>query len=155
MIVLITGSRKFPRQNAGEIGIINILRDVCAKVKLDENSFHTTFICGGAVGTDSIAIKSVRYTGQRMMVLKPNYEKYGNYAPHQRNDFMLNHANKTLAFWHGTYKKSGTASVIAKSIAKGTPTMIYVWTDDGFKIMEEHEFKENVPEDCDWANVLK
>jgi len=154
MIILITGSRKFPRQNAAEIGIINLLREISNMADINRRNFHTTFICGGAEGTDSIAIKSLRYRGQRIFVLKPNYKKYGNYATHQRNDFMLNHANKVLAFWHGVYYKSGTASVIVKSIRDGIPVLINVWTDEGFRVMEEYEFKENVPPDWDWAKVL-
>jgi hypothetical protein len=74
---------------------------------------------GAAVGADIVASRACRELGLNCYAFPPDYETFGKDAPHVRNDEMLKHADRVVAFWDG--ESRGTASVIRKARKLGLP----------------------------------
>lgn len=83
---------------------------------------RTTIIHGGARGADEQTGKLAAQLGIPAQSYPPDYESFGTSAPHVRNDEMLKHADRVLAFWDG--KSRGTKSVIDKARKLGIPTEV-------------------------------
>ena len=69
-------------------------------------------ISGGARGIDTLARQYAEKNGIELEEIKPDYEQYGKYAPHIRNNEIIKKADVVIAFWDG--KSRGTSSVIKK-----------------------------------------
>ena len=109
-VVLVTGSRDWSSTV--------LLKERLAS--LDKS--RTTIIHGGARGADEQAGKLATQFGIPAQSYPPDYESFGKSAPHVRNDEMLKHADRVLAFWDG--KSRGTKSVIDKARKLGIPTEV-------------------------------
>ena len=83
---------------------------------------RTTIIHGGARGADTHAANLADQLGIPAQSYPPDYASFGKDAPHVRNDEMLKHADRVLAFWDG--KSPGTKSVIDKARKLGIPTEV-------------------------------
>lgn len=82
----------------------------------------TCIISGGAAGADSLAERYAKYYGIPMEVYKPDWHTHGKAAGFLRNQTIVNHCDKVLAFWDG--KSRGTADTIAKAKVAGKPVLI-------------------------------
>ena len=67
-------------------------------------------ISGGAEGIDTIAWAWAVDNHIEILVIRPEYNKYGKAAPLKRNEVIVNESDKVLAFWDG--KSRGTKYVI-------------------------------------------
>ena len=70
----------------------------------------TEIVSGGAKGVDTCAAEYARSKGLRLTVFFPDYEKYGRYAPLERNKKIIDYADSVIAFWDVT--STGTKFVI-------------------------------------------
>lgn len=69
-----------------------------------------TVICGGAKGVDTLAMEYAHKKGLKLIVLRPDYERYGKAAPLIRNREMVDMADIILAVWDS--KSKGTKYTI-------------------------------------------
>lgn len=83
---------------------------------------RTLIIHGGGRGADEQAGKLATEFGIPAQSFPPDYDSFGKAAPHVRNDEMLKHADRVLAFWDG--KSRGTKSVIDKAEKRGIPVEV-------------------------------
>ena len=77
-------------------------------------------ISGGAVGVDTLAEKYADDNNISKLILRPDYKKYGKYAPIIRNKMMVDIADEILIIWDG--KSSGIKATLdyARQIGKNT-----------------------------------
>ena len=77
-----------------------------------------TIVSGGASGIDTLAEKYADEHNIDKIIIKPDYRKFGKYAPIKRNKSIIELADIVVAFWGG--QSSGTKFSIdyAKSIGK-------------------------------------
>lgn len=62
----------------------------------------SVIITGGAKGIDSLAEKYAKEHNIDTIIIKPQYDLYGRYAPLKRNEEMVNLADKVLIIWDGS-----------------------------------------------------
>ena len=74
-------------------------------------------VSGGAVGVDRCAAEYAKANGLILTEFLPEYLRYGRAAPIQRNQQIVDYADKVIAFWDG--RSRGTRSVIAYAKKKG------------------------------------
>lgn len=115
------------RLNKREVVLITGSRDWSQTVLLKErlaslDPQRTMILHGGARGADTHAARLASERGIPTQSYPPDYESFGKSAPHVRNDEMLKHADRVLAFWDG--KSPGTKSVIDKARRLGIPTEV-------------------------------
>ena len=63
-------------------------------------------ISGGAGGVDTIAERYADKNNISKLILRPDYKRYGRYAPLKRNEKMVDLADCVLVIWAG--KSKGT-----------------------------------------------
>jgi hypothetical protein len=102
----------------GSRNIGNITLDDYIKVRPD------TVISGGAKGIDTIAWAWAVDNHIEIIVIRPEYNKYGKGAPLKRNETIVEKADKILALWDGISK--GTKYVIdyAEKLGKDIEVII-------------------------------
>ncbi len=83
----------------------------------------TEIVSGGARGVDTCAAEYARSKGLRLTVFFPDYEKYGRYAPLERNKKIIDYADSVIAFWDGT--STGTKFVINECKRKGKTISVF------------------------------
>lgn len=66
----------------------------------------TMIITGGARGIDALAEKYADKKHLSKLILRPQYEIYGRYAPLKRNEQMIELCDTALVIWDG--KSKGT-----------------------------------------------
>lgn len=79
-------------------------------------------ISGGANGVDALAEKYAIENRLPLMVIRPEYDKYGKCAPLERNKKIIEQADYVLAFWDG--KSRGTAQVIDTCVRTYVPVKV-------------------------------
>ena len=79
-------------------------------------------ISGGAIGVDSLAAQAAEALQLPIIVIRPNYDRYGKAAPIIRNQEIVRQADFVLAFWDGESK--GTQSVLVECIKTGKPFQV-------------------------------
>lgn len=70
----------------------------------------TLLISGGAKGIDTLAEHWADENNVPKMIFKPDYQKYGKFAPLIRNEKIVNEADLIVAIWDG--KSRGTKYTI-------------------------------------------
>ena len=105
MRLAIVGSRKIK-----DIDLREFLRDM--------NEQPDVIISGGANGIDTLAAEYAVKNGIELIVIRPDYDKYGRAATHIRNRQIVEQSDAVLALWDG--ESRGTLSTInsAKSLRK-------------------------------------
>ena len=105
MRLAIVGSRKIKDIDLGEF-----LRDM--------NEQPDVIISGGANGIDTLAAEYAVKNGIELIVIRPDYDKYGRAATHIRNRQIVEQSDAVLAIWGG--ESRGTLSTInsAKRLRK-------------------------------------
>ena len=99
------GSRKIK-----DIDLREFLRDM--------NEQPDVIISGGANGIDTLAAEYAVKNGIELIVIRPDYDKYGRAATHIRNRQIVEQSDAVLAIWDG--ESRGTLSTInsAKRLRK-------------------------------------
>ena len=82
----------------------------------------TEIISGGAAGIDTLAQKWAEEHGIPILILKPEYNKYGRSAAIQRNKLIVTAADFVVAIWDG--KSRGTKFTIEYAKKCGVPVKI-------------------------------
>lgn len=80
---------------------------------IENKSFLSAIVSGGAKGADTLAEKYAEEIGVEMIVFPPNYEKYGRLATLHRNTEIIVASDIVFAFWNG--KSRGTLDSITKA----------------------------------------
>ena len=88
----------------------------------------TLIVTGGARGVDAAAERCARKRGIALLVLTPDYARYGRRAPLVRNEAVVRAADWVLAFWDG--RSQGTAYTIRYAQSLGVPVEIVTADDD-------------------------
>ncbi len=109
MKVAIVGSRK-----PGSVTEQEMIRHIPAGC--------SAVISGGAAGVDTLAAQSAQTLGLPLVVIRPEYDRYGKAAPIVRNQEIVRRADFVLAFWDGISK--GTRSVLLECIKTGKPFQV-------------------------------
>lgn len=90
MIVAIIGSRTF--------NDYNFMRNKLKFIAIDK------IVSGGASGADTLAEKYAREIEVPILIIYPEYKKYGSAAPIKRNDAIISYCDMLVAFWDGQSK---------------------------------------------------
>ena len=53
-----------------------------------------------------------------ILILLPNYKKYGKYAPLKRNEYMVNFADEVLIVWDGVSRGTSYTVNYAQKLGK-------------------------------------
>jgi phosphoserine aminotransferase len=111
MKIAIIGSRTF-----NDFNLFTLLIN-----KLNLN--FTQIITGGAKGTDSLAEKYANENKIKLLIIKPEYDKYHfKKAPLMRNKEIVSKCNMVIAFWNGT--STGTLFTINEAKKQNIPVKI-------------------------------
>lgn len=125
------------------IGSRNFKDKKLLKTVLDAETQITELITGGAVGADTLAEKwakeKSRFGGPiSITIIKPNYEKFGKYAPLERNNKIIDSAEKVIAFWDGQSK--GTQYVIKECQRLGKPLKVIKYQTAQISLFQDTDF---------------
>lgn len=111
------------RMNASNVAVIGsrnfIKPDDFLNGMIGENEI---MISGGARGVDSEAAKYAESNHIKIIVIKPDYERFGKSAPLVRNTEIINLCDRVIAYWDG--KSKGTLDSINKARKLGKPVEI-------------------------------
>jgi hypothetical protein len=117
MNIAIIGSRTFLDYNT-------------LKQKLDEfvsqqqlSFSDITIVSGGAKGADSLAEMYANENYTKLIVFKPDWEKFGRGAGYRRNVDIINNADIVFAFWDGASKGTKHSIDIAEKQGKAVITV--------------------------------
>ncbi len=80
-------------------------------------------ISGGAEGVDTLAERYAEKYGIEMLIIRPDYEKYGKTAPLVRDREIVDRADAVYAFWDGGSR--GTSYTIDYAKSRGKPCFIF------------------------------
>lgn len=96
----------------------------CPPIDIDAHlkSIPDIVVSGGAVGADTYAREFARKHGLKLIEFFPDYEKYGNAAPLERNKLIVEECDCVLAFWDG--KSRGTKFTLDYAKEKNKPIKI-------------------------------
>ncbi len=81
-------------------------------------------ISGGATGVDQIAEQYADERGIKKLIIRPDYELYGESAPLIRDRIIVERADLVVAIWDGV--SSGTAYTINYAKSRSVPCEIYI-----------------------------
>lgn len=125
MKIAVIGSRNFKDQNL-------------LKTVLDAETQMIELITGGAVGADTLAENWAKEKQLPVTIIKPNYEKFGKYAPLERNNKIIDSAEKVIAFWDGQSK--GTQYVIKECQRLGKPLKLVKYQTAQINLFQDTDF---------------
>lgn len=86
-------------------------------VILKEHKINT-FVSGGAKGADTMAEQYAKEHGIKILVLKPNWKKYGKKAGFLRNNEIIQKCDVVVAFWDGSSHGTKHSIQLAKKLSK-------------------------------------
>ena len=78
----------------------------------------SVIITGGAIGIDALAEKYAKEHNIDTIIIKPQYNLYGRYAPLKRNEEMVNLADKVLIIWDGSSRGTKYTADFARKLNK-------------------------------------
>jgi hypothetical protein len=116
----ITGGRDYPK-------LVYVAKYFTWFLKHCEDSeIPLRLVHGGARGVDQLVDAAARikfhFPSANLIVLKPNYERYGKAAPFVRNDEIVRQSDVIVAFWDGN--SPGTLDTIRKAVIAGKPVVM-------------------------------
>ena len=65
---------------------------------IENKSFLTAIVSGGATGADTLAEKYAQELGVEMIVYRPDYKKFGRGVALARNTQIIEHSDVVFAF---------------------------------------------------------
>ena len=83
----------------------------------------TLIISGGAKGVDTLAEAYAKQKALPVLIIKPDYQKYGKNAPLIRNRKIVDIADAILAFWDG--ESHGTIYTVKYAIKHNKPVRLF------------------------------
>lgn len=83
----------------------------------------TVIVSGGAAGADTYAAEAAEARGIRVVIIRPNWKKYGRSAGFRRNKEIVLAADDVVAFWDGISK--GTANTLKHAIELRRPLAVF------------------------------
>lgn len=101
----------------------------------------TVVISGGAAGVDTWAEERARSRNIRVVVIRPNWKKYGRSAGFRRNKEIVLTADDVAAFWDGLTK--GTENTIKHAIRLRRPTAVFRTTGELVRFINPGELVEH------------
>lgn len=124
MKIAIIGSRKYKSQDEVESVVSEKLLSIPkSTVPIPNLPFaqRTSIISGGAVGVDTAVKEWAKKYGFMFIEVLPVFNKevkpYDKIY-HDRNDKIVEMADKVIAIWNGNKMRSGTYSVITKCLKR-------------------------------------
>ena len=117
---------------------------LCQKMdKILKNQKDVVIVSGGATGADRLAERYAKDRGYELIVIKPDWDKYGKKAGYIRNEQMhkliASHDNRgCVCFWDG--ESHGTRDNFDRCKKYNTPLRVI----DYPKILEEYRQKEDM-----------
>ena len=81
-------------------------------------------VSGGAKGIDTCVKSYADLKNIPITEFKPDYKKYGRYAPLKRNIDIINYSDLVIAIWDG--KSHGTLHVIENCGLKNKKLILYI-----------------------------
>lgn len=79
-------------------------------------------VTGGARGVDTLAAEWAQAHGVPVVVIRPDWRRYGRGAGLRRTEQMIDRADEVLAVWDG--ESAGTRHAIEYAREKGKPTHV-------------------------------
>jgi hypothetical protein len=93
---------------------------------IDTLSLGDVVISGGAPGVDSRAESRARSRGLEVLVLLPSRARDGRVAVFKRNHALVAAADRVVAFWEGTSRRTGHTVMVA--YGAGKPVRVFLPT---------------------------
>lgn len=84
---------------------------------------ETVVISGGAAGADTYAAERAAERGLRVVVIRPNWKKYGRSAGFRRNKEIVMMSDDVVAFWDGASR--GTENTLKHAIRMRRPVAVF------------------------------
>jgi hypothetical protein len=108
MNLAVVGSREFDNYEllSKELDYIRTKKDI------------TMIVSGGAKGADLLARRYAEENGIELLVLEPDWERFGNIAGYLRNVEIWDNSDFGVAFWNGESKGTKHSFDIAKKQKK-------------------------------------
>ena len=128
MNVLICGSRTF--------NDMTILRKSMNKIEFPVDDIQ--IISGGAVGADILAIQYAEENNFPILIIKPEWDKYGKQAGMIRNKKLVALADVMIAFWDNQSK--GTLNSIQLSQQKRIGFIVFDFNGNVLKVSNSELF---------------
>ena len=128
MNVLICGSRTFAN--------MNILRDSMNKIEFPVDDIQ--IISGGAAGADTLAIQYAEENNFPVIIIKPEWDKYGKQAGMIRNKKLVALADVMIAFWDNQSK--GTLNSIQLCQQKRIGFIVFDFNGNVLKVSNSELF---------------
>ena len=94
-------------------------------------------ITGGAVGVDRSACVYAKKNKIKLVVIKPEYNKFGKIAPIIRNSKIVDCCDSVLAIWDG--HSNGTMNIVEIAKRMNKPLKLFVYKEKNFKIICNNE----------------
>ncbi len=98
--IAIVGSRSYPRPDLVEAFVADLPDD-------------TVVISGGARGADTFAEEAARTRGLKTLVFHADWENLGRRAGPIRNEQIIAHCDRVVAFWDGRSRGTLNSLVLA------------------------------------------
>ncbi len=108
--VAIVGSRSYPRPDLVEAFVAD----------LPDGS---VVVSGGARGADTFAEEAAKAAGLETLIFHADWENLGRKAGPLRNEQIIAHADRVVAFWDG--RSRGTLNSVALASRAGLPVEIF------------------------------
>lgn len=83
----------------------------------------TELVSGGAVGVDTLAEEYADEHVIPKVIFKPDYARYGKFAPLKRNELIVDAADLVIAIWDG--KSRGTRYTMDYARRVGKRLIVY------------------------------
>lgn len=128
MNVLICGSRTFSD--------MMILRKSMNKIEFPVDDIQ--IISGGATGADTLAIQYAKENNFPILIIKPEWNKYGKQAGMIRNKKLVTLADVMIAFWDNQSK--GTLNTIQLSQQKRIGFIVFDFKGNVLKVFNSELF---------------
>jgi hypothetical protein len=100
-----------------------IFQQAMEDLLVTQNRIPTLIITGGARGADAMGEEWARAHRIPLLVLKPDYERFGKRAPLLRNTDIVKECTHLLAFPHSS--GSGTQDAIRKAFKLDKTVSVY------------------------------
>lgn len=96
-------------------------------------------ITGGAIGVDRSACVYAKKNKIKLIVIKPEYNKFGKLAPIIRNSKIVDRCDSVLAIWDG--HSNGTINIVETAKRMNKPLRLFIYERTNFKIACNNEIQ--------------
>lgn len=119
--IAIVGSRTFPlpadifesMEKEAQVEAVKFAKETIGRFIAHLSPIQNVVVSGGANGVDKWAAELAEERGIPVVVIRPNWKKYGKSAGFKRNGEIVEAADDVIAFWDG--QSRGTLDTIKKA----------------------------------------